>query len=152
MDPFELVAAEISSVSERLRRTILTDIPVLSKAAEYFFKVRAPAWRAAAGRPHALWHACGALPSSARQRPTPRCCEPVRRQCAAMCTGLLARAAAGVRARTYHGARTGVWTSGALRRSTATAEANPRPASQESLKFCQCDLSSLSRSPLSLGE
>ena len=40
LDPFALVAAEISSVSERLRRTIVTDIPVLSKAAEYFFQVR----------------------------------------------------------------------------------------------------------------
>lgn len=39
MDPFALVADELESVSERLRRTILTEIPVLSTAAEYFFKV-----------------------------------------------------------------------------------------------------------------
>lgn len=39
MDPFALVADELESVSERLRRTILTEIPVLSSAAEYFFKV-----------------------------------------------------------------------------------------------------------------
>ena len=38
LDPFSLVADEISSVSERLRRTIMSDIPVLSKAAEYFFQ------------------------------------------------------------------------------------------------------------------
>ena len=41
LDPFSLVADEISSVSERLRRTIMSDIPVLSKAAEYFFQVTA---------------------------------------------------------------------------------------------------------------
>lgn len=40
-DPFALVAEELKSVSERLRRTILTDIPVLSTAAEYFFKLGA---------------------------------------------------------------------------------------------------------------
>ena len=40
LDPFSLVADEISSVSERLRRTIMSDIPVLSKAAEYFFQAR----------------------------------------------------------------------------------------------------------------
>ena len=39
LDPFALVADELESVSERLRRTILTEIPVLSSAAEYFFKV-----------------------------------------------------------------------------------------------------------------
>ena len=39
LDPFSLVAKELESVSERLRRTILTEIPVLSTAAEYFFKV-----------------------------------------------------------------------------------------------------------------
>lgn len=39
LDPFALVAEELESVSERLRRTILTEIPVLSSAAEYFFKV-----------------------------------------------------------------------------------------------------------------
>lgn len=38
VDPFGLVAEELKSVSERLRRTILTDIPILSTAAEYFFK------------------------------------------------------------------------------------------------------------------
>jgi len=40
VDPFGLVAEELKSVSERLRRTILTDIPLLSTAAEYFFKAR----------------------------------------------------------------------------------------------------------------
>mmetsp|Transcript_16159 Transcript_16159/g.48417 ORF Transcript_16159/g.48417 Transcript_16159/m.48417 type:complete len:467 (-) Transcript_16159:4920-6320(-) len=39
VDPFGLVAEELKSVSERLRRTILTDIPILSTAAEYFFKL-----------------------------------------------------------------------------------------------------------------
>jgi hypothetical protein len=39
LDPFALVAEELESVSERLRHTILTEIPVLSSAAEYFFKV-----------------------------------------------------------------------------------------------------------------
>lgn len=40
-DPFALVADELKTVSERLRRTILTDIPILSTAAEYFFKLGA---------------------------------------------------------------------------------------------------------------
>ena len=40
VDPFTLVKAEIDSVSERLRRGILSGIPVLERAAEYFFKVR----------------------------------------------------------------------------------------------------------------
>lgn len=38
LDPFNLVRNEIESVSNRLRRCILTDIPVLEKAAEYFFQ------------------------------------------------------------------------------------------------------------------
>ena len=38
LDPFSLVRTEIESVSNRLRRCILTDIPVLEKAAEYFFQ------------------------------------------------------------------------------------------------------------------
>ena len=38
MDPFSLVRAEIESVSERLRRCILTEIPTLEQAAEYFFR------------------------------------------------------------------------------------------------------------------
>ena len=41
LDPFALVADEIESVSERLRRTVMTDIPALSRAAEYFFKLGA---------------------------------------------------------------------------------------------------------------
>ena len=40
VDPFSLVKAEIDSVSERLRRGILSGIPVLERAAEYFFKAR----------------------------------------------------------------------------------------------------------------
>lgn len=38
VDPFGLVKLEIESVSDRLRRCIVTDIPVLEKAAEYFFQ------------------------------------------------------------------------------------------------------------------
>ena len=38
-DPFALVKGELENVSERLRRSILTDIPVLGKAASYFFQV-----------------------------------------------------------------------------------------------------------------
>ena len=38
VDPFLLVRREIDSVSDRLRRCIITDIPVLEKAAEYFFQ------------------------------------------------------------------------------------------------------------------
>ena len=50
LDPFSLVADEISSVSERLRRTIMSDIPVLSKAAEYFFQARiAATWTSVCG-------------------------------------------------------------------------------------------------------
>ncbi|KAK9825677.1 hypothetical protein WJX81_001890 [Elliptochloris bilobata] len=41
VDPFLLVKAEIDSVSERLRRGILSGIPVLERAAEYFFKLGA---------------------------------------------------------------------------------------------------------------
>ena len=37
-DPFSLVRSEIESVSERLRRCILTEIPTLEQAAEYFFR------------------------------------------------------------------------------------------------------------------
>lgn len=40
-DPFSLVRDEIEAVSERLRRSILTDIPSLEKAAEYFFRAGA---------------------------------------------------------------------------------------------------------------
>lgn len=38
VDPFSLVRAEIDSVSERLRRCIVTEIPTLERAAEYFFR------------------------------------------------------------------------------------------------------------------
>lgn len=38
-DPFAIVKDELETVSERLRRTILTDVPLLSKAASYFFQV-----------------------------------------------------------------------------------------------------------------
>jgi geranyl diphosphate synthase len=41
IDPFALVADEIESVSQRLRQTVMTDIPALSRAAEYFFKLGA---------------------------------------------------------------------------------------------------------------
>jgi len=40
VDPFQLVKAEIDSVSERLRRGVMSGIPVLERAAEYFFKAR----------------------------------------------------------------------------------------------------------------
>lgn len=39
LDPFSLVKHELENVTERLRRSIFTDIPVLSKAASYFFQV-----------------------------------------------------------------------------------------------------------------
>ena len=42
-DPFALVKGELENVSERLRRSILTDIPVLGKAASYFFQVQSTA-------------------------------------------------------------------------------------------------------------
>lgn len=41
LDPFALVHAELESVSERLRRSVFTEIPALSTAAEYFFKLGA---------------------------------------------------------------------------------------------------------------
>ena len=56
VDPFTLVKAEIDSVSERLRRGILSGIPVLERAAEYFFKVRR--W-APVGQPRV--HSCCAV-------------------------------------------------------------------------------------------
>ena len=41
LDPFALVHTELESVSERLRRSVFTEIPALSTAAEYFFKLGA---------------------------------------------------------------------------------------------------------------
>jgi geranyl diphosphate synthase len=38
IDPFSIVRSEIESVSERLRRCIVTEIPTLEQAAEYFFR------------------------------------------------------------------------------------------------------------------
>lgn len=40
IDPFAIAEPEIDSISERLRQSLLTDIPALGKAAEYFFQVR----------------------------------------------------------------------------------------------------------------
>ena len=40
LDPFAIAEPELESVSERLRRSLLTDIPALGRAAEYFFQVR----------------------------------------------------------------------------------------------------------------
>lgn len=42
LDPFSIAEPEVDSVSERLRRSLLTDIPALGRAAEYFFQVRTP--------------------------------------------------------------------------------------------------------------
>lgn len=39
VDPFAIAEPELESVSERLRRSLLTDIPALGRAAEYFFQV-----------------------------------------------------------------------------------------------------------------
>lgn len=39
IDPFAIAEAEIDSISERLRQSLLTDIPALGRAAEYFFQV-----------------------------------------------------------------------------------------------------------------
>ena len=41
IDPFALVKEELDSVSNRLRRTVLTEIPRLGQAAEYFFQLGA---------------------------------------------------------------------------------------------------------------
>lgn len=41
IDPFSLVRLEIDSVSERLRRCIVSEIPTLERAAEYFFRAGA---------------------------------------------------------------------------------------------------------------
>lgn len=45
-DPFSLVRDEIEAVSERLRRSVVTDIPSLEQAAEYFFRAGALVLRA----------------------------------------------------------------------------------------------------------
>jgi geranyl diphosphate synthase len=37
-DPYSLVAAEVAVVSERLRHSIVTNVPALEQAAEYFFR------------------------------------------------------------------------------------------------------------------
>ncbi|DBA66003.1 TPA: hypothetical protein ACH3X2_003014 [Trebouxia sp. C0005] len=39
IDPFAIAEPEIDSISERLRQSLLTDIPALGKAAEYFFQI-----------------------------------------------------------------------------------------------------------------
>lgn len=41
LDPFALVKDELESVSERLRRSLSTNIPALGKAAGYFFQLGA---------------------------------------------------------------------------------------------------------------
>lgn len=41
IDPFAIAEPEIDSISERLRRSLLTDIPALGRAAEYFFQIGA---------------------------------------------------------------------------------------------------------------
>lgn len=41
IDPFAIAEAEIDSISERLRQSLLTDIPALGRAAEYFFQIGA---------------------------------------------------------------------------------------------------------------
>ena len=41
LDPFALVKEELDSVSSRLRRTVLTEIPRLGQAADYFFQLGA---------------------------------------------------------------------------------------------------------------
>lgn len=41
VDPFAIAEPEIDSISERLRSSLLTDIPALGKAAEYFFQIGA---------------------------------------------------------------------------------------------------------------
>ncbi|KAK9813829.1 hypothetical protein WJX73_000632 [Symbiochloris irregularis] len=38
-DPFAIVKDELETVSERLRRSVLTEVPVLSRAASYFFQL-----------------------------------------------------------------------------------------------------------------
>lgn len=40
-DPFSLVKQELKIVAERLRRSILSDIPLLERAGAYFFDVGA---------------------------------------------------------------------------------------------------------------
>ena len=37
-DPFELVRTEVLAVSERLRHSVVTDVPALETAADYFFR------------------------------------------------------------------------------------------------------------------
>lgn len=44
IDPFAIAEPEIDSISERLRQSLLTDIPALGKAAEYFFQVYQTLW------------------------------------------------------------------------------------------------------------
>lgn len=39
IDPFALVKDELDSVSSRLRRTVMTEIPRLGQAADYFFQL-----------------------------------------------------------------------------------------------------------------
>ncbi len=41
VDPFSLVKQELKIVAERLRRSILSDIPLLERAGAYFFDVGA---------------------------------------------------------------------------------------------------------------
>lgn len=38
IDPFSLVHREVQTVSERLRKSVLSSVPALATAAEYFFR------------------------------------------------------------------------------------------------------------------
>eukprot|EP00898_Chlorokybus_atmophyticus_P001102 jgi/Chlat1/1993/Chrsp158S02295 len=59
VDPFALVADELRSVSERMRKMVITEVPALEAAADYFFKMGAQGKRF---RPTILLLMASALP------------------------------------------------------------------------------------------
>ncbi|KAJ0980734.1 hypothetical protein J5N97_008989 [Dioscorea zingiberensis] len=58
LDPFSLVADELSLIADRLRSTIIAEVPKLASAAEYFFKMGVEGKRF---RPTVLLHMASAL-------------------------------------------------------------------------------------------
>ena len=57
IDPFALVKDELESVSARLRNTVLTEIPKLGQAADYFFQLGSEGKPSSSG-PVLLYAAC----------------------------------------------------------------------------------------------
>eukprot|EP01026_Neomeris_dumetosa_P067529 TRINITY_DN6586_c0_g1_i2.p1 TRINITY_DN6586_c0_g1~~TRINITY_DN6586_c0_g1_i2.p1 ORF type:complete len:440 (-),score=53.06 TRINITY_DN6586_c0_g1_i2:242-1510(-) len=64
LDPFQLVQQELNCISERLRASVISDIPALGRAAEYFFRIGAEGKRL---RPTVILLLASALPAASIQ-------------------------------------------------------------------------------------